>query len=83
MTDQQLYIAIGIPSALFMLNFLAILATAFWQAKRFDDMGKRFDDMGSVFRSELARVEGVLGARIDGLAERIKALEDERRTLVK
>jgi hypothetical protein len=29
MTDAQLYLAIGIPSALFALNFLAII----WQAR--------------------------------------------------
>jgi len=46
-TDAQIYLAIGIPSALFALNFTAILAAAFWQAKR-------FDDLKDVFRSEMA-----------------------------
>ena len=77
MTDTQLYFAIGIPAILFALNFLAVLAAAFWQAKRFDDMAKRFDDMKDWVRSEIGRVEGVLGAKIDGLAVRMKALEDE------
>jgi len=77
MTDTQLYFAIGIPASLFALNFLAVLAAAFWQAKRFDDMAKRFDDMKDWVRSEIGRVEGVLGAKIDGLAVRMKALEDE------
>jgi hypothetical protein len=76
-TDTQLYLAIGIPSALFMLNFLGVLAGFFWQGKRFDDMSKRFDDMRDMFRSDLARVEGVLTAKIDGLSVRVKALEDE------
>ncbi len=75
MTDTQLYLAIGIPSALFALNFLAALAGFFWQAKRFEDMSKRFDDIKDVFRSELACVEGVLS--VDA---RVKALEDDART---
>lgn len=71
MTDTQLYLAIGVPSALFALNFSAILAAAFWQAKR-------FDDMKDLFRSEIGRAEGVLGAKIDGLSVRVKHLEDEK-----
>jgi DNA-binding transcriptional regulator of glucitol operon len=80
MTNNQLYLAIGIPACLFALNFLAVLAAAFWQAKRFDDMSKRFDDMKDWVRSEISRVEGVLGAKIDGLTIRVKALEDEIRS---
>lgn len=70
MTNSQLYLSIGIPSALFALNFLGILGAAFWQTKRFDD----FKD---VFKAELGRVEGVLTAKLDGLSTRVKALEDE------
>lgn len=70
MTDTQRYLAIGIPSALFALNFVAVLAAAFWQAKRFEDMGTRFDDLRDWFKAELGRVEGVLGAKIDGLTVR-------------
>lgn len=70
MTDQQFYIAIGIPAALFALNFIGVLAAAFWQAKR-------FDDMKDVFKSEIGRVEGVLSAKLDSLTIRVKALEDE------
>ena len=51
--DTQLYLAVGIPSALFALNFTAILAAALWQARR-------FDDLKDVFRSEMGRVEGIL-----------------------
>jgi hypothetical protein len=47
-TDTQLYLAVGIPSALFALNFTAILAAALWQARR-------FDDLKDVFRSEIGR----------------------------
>ncbi len=82
MTKNQLYFAIGIPSCLFALNFLAIRASAFWQVKRFEDLSKRFDDMSKRFddmkdwvRSEISRVAGVLGAKIDGLTLRVKALE--------
>jgi hypothetical protein len=81
MRDAQLYLAIGIPSALFALNFLAVLATGFWQAKRFDDMKELFrSDIQRVegtLSSELKRVEGVLGGKIDGFTLRVKALEDE------
>ncbi len=92
MTDTQLYLAIGIPSALFMLNFLAVLATGFWQAKRFDDMrdlmmsqigrvegvlGSQIGRVEGVLGSEIVRVEGVLGAKIDTVSVRVKALEDE------
>jgi hypothetical protein len=91
MTDAQLYLAIGIPSALFALNFLAVLATGFWQAKRFDDMKEMFRADNASLRSdiqrveatltsELKRVEGVLGAKIDGLDVRVKPLENEIRT---
>jgi hypothetical protein len=83
-TDTQLYLAIGIPSALFMLNVLAIIAAGFWQVKRFDDMGKRFDDMKDLLRSEIGgvrsdiqRVAAVVGAKIEALGERVKALKDE------
>ena len=76
-----------------MLNFTAILAAAFWQAKRFDDLkdlmrseigrveGGFKSDLARVegeLRADLARVEGVLGTKIDGLAARVKALEDEK-----
>ena len=69
LTGVQLYLAIGIPSALFALNFVGVLAAAFWQAKR-------FDDMKDAFKSEIGRVEGVLGTKIDSLSMRVKALED-------
>ena len=92
MTDTHLYLAIGIPSALFALNFLGVLAAAFWQNKRFDDLKDLFKaELGRVdgelkaelkrvegeLKAELRRVDGVLGAKIDGLTVRVKALEDE------
>lgn len=81
LTDTQLYLAIGIPSALFALNFVGVLAAAFWQTKRFDDLKDLFKaELGRVegeLKAELRRVDGVLGAKIDGLTVRVKALEDE------
>jgi hypothetical protein len=70
MTDTQLYLAIGIPSALFALNFIGVLASAYWQVKR-------FEDMKDMFKSDIKRVEGVLSAKIDGLSDRVRDLEDE------
>jgi hypothetical protein len=83
MTDQQLYLAIGIPGALFALNFLAVLAGFFWQAKRFDDLAARFESrftsmekvMDAKFEAQtqgLLRVEGVLDARLKHLEDREK-----------
>jgi hypothetical protein len=63
MTDTQLYLAIGIPASLFALNFFAVLAAAFWQAKRFDDIAKRFDDMKDWVKADIGRVEGVLAQK--------------------
>jgi hypothetical protein len=56
-----LYLGIGLPCALFALNFLAVLAAAFRQAKR-------FDDMKDVIKPEIGRVEGVLSVKIDALS---------------
>ena len=90
MTDAQLYLAIGIPSALFALNFLAVLATGFWQAKRFDDMKEMFRaEISSVrselradnasLRSDLQRVEATLTSelkRVEGvLSAKIDGLD--------
>jgi len=38
MSDARLYLAIGIPVALFALNSLAMLAGFFWQGMRYDDL---------------------------------------------
>ena len=81
MTDAQLYLAIGIPSALFALN----LITTLWQARglerllnvRFDSfekvMNAKFDAVDAKFEAAhqgLLRVEQVIDARLKHLEER-------------
>lgn len=76
MTNEQLYLAIGIP-CLFNAALLAILL-AYMQSRfaaidqRFSSIDKRFDDMRDLWRAELRRVEEVLDARL-------KHIEEERR----
>jgi hypothetical protein len=64
MTDQQLYLAIGVPivanAAMMMLGFT--LQTAHFN--------KRLDDLRDLWRAELRRVEEVLDARLKHLEER-------------
>lgn len=73
MTNEQLYLAIGIPS---LVNVALIsLLTAYMNAKfaavhkQFEAMDKRFDDMRDLWRAELRRVEEVLDARLKHLEE--------------
>ncbi len=81
MTDVQLYLAIGIPSGLFLLNFIAIV----WQSRglerslgaRLDTVSVRIDSLEKVMESRfdahrqmLLRVEGVIDARLKHLEER-------------
>jgi hypothetical protein len=74
-TNQQLYLAIGIP-LLFNASLVALLI-ALMNAKfaaienRLDAMDKRFDDMRDLWRAELHRVEEVLDARLKHLEERL------------
>lgn len=78
MTNQQLYLAIGIPmlfnAALIGLVVSLLLANfnARFNAidKRFDAVDKRFDDMRDLWRAELRRVEEVLDARLKHIEER-------------
>ena len=67
-TNQQLYLAIGIPM---LFNTVLIgLLVAYINAKfegvegRFSGIDKRFDDMRDLWRAELRRVEEVLDARL-------------------
>jgi hypothetical protein len=77
-TNQQLYLAIGIP---FVLNAsLVVVLIAMLSAKidakfdavyaRLDAIDKRFDDMRDLWRAELRRVEEVLDARLKHLESR-------------
>jgi hypothetical protein len=68
MTDQQLYMAIGVPM-LFNGILIGLLLTYINQ--RFDAMNARFDDMRDLWRAELHRVEEVLDARLKHLEENI------------
>jgi len=71
-TNQQLYLAIGIP--LLVNGAWATVLVAMLSAKmdakfeavhaRLDAIDKRFDDMRDLWRSELHRVEEVLDARL-------------------
>jgi hypothetical protein len=66
-TNQQLYLAIGIPM-LFNASLIAILIALL--SAKFDAIDKRFDDMRDLWRAELRRVEEVLDARLKHLEER-------------
>jgi hypothetical protein len=67
MTDQQLYLAIGVP-----LAFNAVLIGFLWNHinRGFASVDKRFDDMRDLWRAELRRVEEVIDARLKHLEER-------------
>ncbi|MBZ5608603.1 MAG: hypothetical protein LAP38_10110 [Acidobacteriia bacterium] len=74
MTNEQLYLAIGIPmlfnaamTGLLIAYFNARFATI---ERRFEGIDKRFDDMRDLWRSELHRMEEVLDARLRHLEER-------------
>ena len=81
MTNEQLYLAVGVP-----LLFNALLAgvlIAFINSLRddmnrqfknvdrqFDNVDRQFDTVKELWRSELHRVEGILDARLKHLEER-------------
>lgn len=71
MTNEQLYLAIGIP-----VIFNATVTLALWlnlrsnMNERFNNINQRFDDMRDLWRAELHRVEEVLDARLKHLEER-------------
>lgn len=84
-TNEQLYIALGIPmlfnAALFGFLIAYINARfdkqdAKFEARfeiierRLDGIDRRFDDMRDLWRAELRRVEEVLDARLKHLEER-------------
>jgi hypothetical protein len=66
-TNQQLYLVIGIPM-LFNATLIGLLL-AVMNAK-FAAIDKRFDDMRDLWRAELRRVEEVLDARLKHLESR-------------
>jgi len=70
MTNQQLYLAIGVP---ILFNTLALVAVYVLLNAKFDAqfaaINQRFDDMRDLWRAELRRVEEVLDARLKHLEE--------------
>lgn len=81
MTNQQLYLVLGIPM-LFNAGLFGVLM-AYMNAKfgavdakfdsvyqRFASIEKRLDDLRDLWRAELRRVEEVLDARLKHLEER-------------
>jgi len=77
-TNEQLYIAVGIPllfNATLIAFLLAYVNVQFSKVEakfeaRFDGIDKRFDDMRDLWRAELRRVEEVIDARLKHLEER-------------
>jgi len=80
-TNEQLYLAIGIPMlfnatltglvvALFNARFTGIDKRFDAVDRRFDAVDQRFDDMRDLWRAELRRVEEVLDARLKHIEER-------------
>ena len=67
-TNQQLYLAIGVP---LLFNTLLIgIVIAFFNSK-FAAIDRRFDDMRDLWRAELRRVEDIIDARLKHLEERL------------
>jgi hypothetical protein len=66
-TNQQLYLAIGVP-ILFNAALLGVIMA--YLSGQFSAIGQRFDDMRDLWRAELHRVEEVLDARLKHLEER-------------
>ena len=73
-TNEQLYIAVGIPllfNATLIGLVIALFKTRFDAIdKRFDAVDRCFDDMRDLWRAELRRVEEVLDARLKHIEER-------------
>jgi hypothetical protein len=77
-TNEQLYLAIGIPLLVngawtaVLIAMLSVKMAAKFEAvyARLDAMDKRFDDMRDLWRAELHRVEEVLDARLKHLESR-------------
>ncbi len=70
-SNQQLYLAVGIPM-LFNASLLGIVVALLQSTinTRFNAIDKRFDDMRDLWRVELRRVEEVLDARLRHIEER-------------
>ena len=80
-TNEQLYILIGVPmlfNATLIGLVIAYINARFGRSdarfdgieRRFDGIERRFDDMRDLWRAELRRVEEVLDARLKHIEER-------------
>ena len=70
-TNQQLYLAIGIPLILnLVFNGLMFTLLSSRISQLESAINQRFDDMRDLWRAELRRVEEVLDARLKHLEER-------------
>ena len=70
MTNEQLYLAIGVPIVLNWSSTAYFLMLSQRMQDGFHAIDKRFDDMRDLWRAELRRVEEVLDARLKHLEER-------------
>ena len=71
MTNEQLYLAIGLPmlfNAAMTGLLIAYMNARFSSSEK--SINQRFDDMRDLWRAELHRVEEVLDARLKHLEER-------------
>ncbi|HTS50408.1 MAG TPA: hypothetical protein VMH05_20825 [Bryobacteraceae bacterium] len=71
MTNEQLYLAIGLPmlfNAAMTGLLIAYMNARFSSSEK--SINQRFDDMRDLWRAELHRVEEVLDARLRHLEER-------------
>jgi low affinity Fe/Cu permease len=66
MTNEQLYLAIGVPIA---VNIFMFVLTNSRMSDGFQALNKRIDDMKDLWRAELRRVEAVLDVRLKHLEE--------------
>lgn len=69
MTNEQLYLAVGLP---ILFNTFVTITVYAMLNQRISDLNQRFDDMRDLWRAELRRVEEILDARL-------KHLEDHRK----
>lgn len=67
MTNQQLYLAVGVPVIIYLLGFTLNVFVIVWQAHSLE---KRIDSLRNEMMQALLRVEQVLDARLKHLEER-------------
>jgi uncharacterized protein Yka (UPF0111/DUF47 family) len=70
MTNQQLYLSIGIPALLYLLGFLFTITS---QNRSFDAINKRIDDLRDSVNARLEQ----MNVRIAAIERRLDKLEDK------